>query len=426
MSCRGGLVSEKIRKFKSLLGELFRLDHPDLDFGIYRILGARNEEITKYLDEGLIPEVKNAFEQYQSGDIDALEKEIQIAIKGAKAAGFEPDESPRVIELRQKVSEMSIDLGSIENEVFDHLFNFFRRYFHKGDFLSKRVYKPGVYAIPYEGQEVKLQWANSDQYYVKTSEFLRNYSFNLQPNNSNNPMRVTFELIDADEGEHGNKKEQDEQKRRFQLAPEPFYSRRDNELTIRFVHKTESTKQKKLNDEIEKTIFSLKDKQLQDWIEQLNEHYTRLDRTKSEKTTLRVHLDGYTKRNSSDYFVHKDLKGFLHRELDFFIKNEVMYLDDIENETAPKVEQFLSKIKVIRSIATKVIQFLVQIEDFQKKLWLKKKFVVQTNYCITLDRIPQELYPEIAGNEAQCDEWVKLLNIDRIMPNLFHEGYCDL
>ena len=147
---------------------------------------------------------------------------------------------------------MSIDLGSIENEVFDHLFNFFRRYFHKGDFLSKRVYKPGVYAIPYEGQEVKLQWANSDQYYVKTSEFLRNYSFNLQPNNSNNPMRVTFELIDADEGEHGNKKEQDEQKRRFQLAPEPFYSRRDNELTIRFVHKTESTKQKKLNDEIEK------------------------------------------------------------------------------------------------------------------------------------------------------------------------------
>ena len=96
-------MSEKIRKFKSLLGELFRLDHPDLDFGIYRILGARNEEITKYLDEGLIPEVKNAFEQYQSGDIDALEKEIQIAIKGAKAAGFEPDESPRVIELGKSI-----------------------------------------------------------------------------------------------------------------------------------------------------------------------------------------------------------------------------------------------------------------------------------------------------------------------------------
>lgn len=416
-------MSQKIEKFKLLLDELFRLDQPDLDFGIYRIMGARNEEITKYLDEGLLPEVKNAFEQYQSGDIEVLEKEIEVAIKGAKAAGFEPDESPRVIELKEKVTEMSIDLGSIENEVFDHLYNFFRRYFDKGDFLSKRVYKPGVYAIPYEGQEVKLQWSNSDQYYVKTSEYLRNYSFYLQPDNEQNPMRVTFELNDVDEGEHGNKKEQDDKKRRFQLAPEPFHSLGDNELTIRFTQKTESTKQKKINDGIEKSILDLKDKKLIEWIEQLKEHHTRSDKTESDKTRLRIHIDGYTKRNNSDYFIHKDLGGFLHRELDFFIKNEVMYLDDIENETAPKVEQFLSKIKVIRSIATKVIQFLAQIEDFQKKLWLKRKFVVETNYCITLDRIPIELYPEIAVNEAQCDEWVKLFEIDMMEPNLFHEGY---
>jgi adenine-specific DNA-methyltransferase len=46
----------------------------------------------------------------------------------------------------------------------------------------------------------------------------------------------------------------------------------------------------------------------------------------------------------------------------------------------------------------KLIDFLAQLEDFQKKLWLKKKFVVETNYCITLDRVPEELYPEIAAN----------------------------
>ena len=55
-----------------------------------------------------------------------------------------------------------------------------------------------------------------------------------------------------------------------------------------------------------------------------------------------------------------------------------MHLDDVENETAPRVEQYLSKIKVIRSIAGKIIDFLAQLEDFQKKLWLKKKFVVET------------------------------------------------
>ena len=55
-----------------------------------------------------------------------------------------------------------------------------------------------------------------------------------------------------------------------------------------------------------------------------------------------------------------------------------MHLDDVENETAAQVEQYLSKIKVIRRIAGKIIDFLAQLEDFQKKLWLKKKFVVET------------------------------------------------
>ena len=40
-------------------------------------------------------------------------------------------------------------------------------------------------------------------------------------------------------------------------------------------------------------------------------------------------------------------------------------------------------------------------------LWLKKKFVVETNYCVTLDRVPEELYPQIIENKAQLDEWKK-------------------
>src|SRR5690606_40486846 len=114
---------------------------------------------------------------------------------------------------------------------------------------------------------------------------------------------------------------------------------------------------------------------------------------------------------------------FLRRELDLYIKNEVMHLDDIEHDTVPRVEQYLSKIKVIRKIAHKVIQFLEQLENFQKKLWLKKKFVVETNYCITLDRVPEELYPEIAANDAQREEWVRLFAIDEIKKNLSQAGY---
>jgi adenine-specific DNA-methyltransferase len=117
------------------------------------------------------------------------------------------------------------------------------------------------------------------------------------------------------------------------------------------------------------------------------------------------------------------LGGFLRRELDFYIKNEVMHLDDIENETAPRVEQYLSKIKAIRRIAHKIIDFLAQIENFQKKLWLKKKFVVETQYCVTLDRVPEELYPEIAANDTQREEWVRLFAIDQIEGDLTTPGY---
>ena len=95
-----------------------------------------------------------------------------------------------------------------------------------------------------------------------------------------------------------------------------------------------------------------------------------------------------------------------------------MHLDDVENESAPRVEQYLSKIKVIRKIAGKIIDFLAQIEDFQKNLWLKRKFVVATHYCISLDRIPEEFYPEIAANEKQCEEWEKLFSINEIRGDL--------
>src|SRR5690606_10185386 len=155
----------------------------------------------------------------------------------------------------------------------------------------------------------------------------------------------------------------------------------------------------------------------------LGGRHVRADGTASENTRLRVHLDRYTARNTFDYFIHKDLGGFLRRELDFYIKNEVMHLDDVESETAPRVEQYLSKIKVIRRIAHKIIDFLAQLEDFQKKLWLKKKFVVETSYCIRLGVIPGEVYPEIAANDAQREEWVRLCAIDEIKGDLTKPGY---
>ena len=144
---------------------------------------------------------------------------------------------------------------------------------------------------------------------------------------------------------------------------------------------------------------------------------------KGGRSILAKHLGEYTGKNSFDYFIHKDLGGFLRRELDFFIKNEVVHLDDLDDAPESNWKETRAKIKALRTISAKVIRFLAQIENFQKKLWLKKKFVTACDYVVTLDRIPEELYPEIAACDAQREEWVRLFAIDEIKGDLGRAGY---
>jgi adenine-specific DNA-methyltransferase len=406
-------MSQKFEKLKTLLKELFQLDKPDLDFGIYRVLHARAAEVSQFLDRDLLPQVQAAFAGYRSADKVALEKELAEAELQARNLGADPDQLPKVQQLRQRLKSDAVDVGALESEVYDHLYSFFRRYYSEGDFLSKRVYKPGVYAIPYEGEEVKLHWANADQYYIKTSEYLRDYAFRLRPEDDARPMRVHLRLQDAAEGEPGNVKEAEGKERRFALADTPP-SVEGGELVIRFTYRPdpEGRKQKDLNEQAEARLLALDEASFAEWLAELRKPHLRSDGTTSESTRLRVHLDRYTARNTFDYFIHKDLGGFLRRELDFYIKNEVMHLDDIESETAPRVEQYLSKVKVIRRIADKIIKFLAQLEDFQKKLWLKKKFIYEVFYLISLDRIDESFYPSLAKSDRQIDAWGALFSID--------------
>jgi adenine-specific DNA-methyltransferase len=410
-------VATNFEKFQRLLEELFQLDQADLDFGIYRIMNQKRDEVVRFLEKDLLPQVKEAFSHYKSADKAQLQTELDKLTQQIESAGMNPDDSPKVKELKAQMADSSVDATALENEVFSHLFNFFRRYYHEGDFISLRRYKEGVYAIPYEGEEVKLHWANHDQYYVKSSEYFRDYIFTMPSG-----KRVRVHLVAAS-SEQDNKKEAPGKERRFIIcAEDPIYEE-NGELYIRFEYKPDDGKKKQdaLNQEAIERVLNAKG--FDEWTRELSKPAP--TKSNPKRTVLEKHLTQYTARNTFDYFIHKDLGGFLRRELDFYIKNEVMHLDDIEHDTVPRVEQYLSKIKVIRKIAHKVIQFLEQLENFQKKLWLKKKFVVETNYCITLDRVPEELYPEIAANDAQREEWVRLFAIDKIEKDSNGPGYSE-
>lgn len=401
-------MKTKYEQLVGLLEEMFQFDNEDLDFGIYRIMNQKREEIRKFLHQDLLPQVKQAFEKYQSVDQVNIRKELEQLKKNLQDAGVEPETSPKYKALQEQLTQ-SVDLNALENEVYSHLVTFFSRYYDNGDFISKRKYKKDVYAIPYEGEEVKLYWVNADQYYVKTSEYFRDYSFKLPSG-----RKVHFVLTEAST-EQNNNKEQEGKERRFILCEEAPVCEEQGELYIRFIYREDKEKQSVLNQQAVEKVFQSEG--CSDWLLELR---TPAPTEKNRnRTLLEKHLNDYTSRNTFDYFIHKDLGGFLRRELDFYIKNEIMHLDDLDTENEARIEQYLSKIKVVKSIGHKIIKFLEQIENFQKKLWLKKKFIIETNYCVTIDRIPEELYPEILKNQEQIDEWKRLFNINEI------EGYSE-
>src|ERR1700722_1478530 len=107
------MITQVYEKFKNLLAELFMFDQADLDFGIYRIMNAKRDEITKFLDRDLLPQVREALGEMEQADRAAVEAELAKAIEQAKALGADPESLPKVKELRQLLAQMT-DIEELE------------------------------------------------------------------------------------------------------------------------------------------------------------------------------------------------------------------------------------------------------------------------------------------------------------------------
>ncbi|WP_298079526.1 site-specific DNA-methyltransferase [uncultured Cardiobacterium sp.] len=370
-------LDELVAKLK----EIFQTDRADLDFGIYRILNSRSTEINEYLGRTLPAQVK--------------------------AALTDPAQ---------------------EAAVYNHLLTFFTRYYDEGDFISQRRYKGNTYAIPYNGEEVMLHWANKDQYYTKSGENFSDYRFTLSDG-----RRVHFKLVAADTAKDNQKDlnhtrlfvlaekqeaQYDDEGEEIRPALAPVETAADGQtLTIHFSYqpRPKGEKQDAYLSAAKKAIAEASGVQ-QDWAELFSRAPTE---KQPDRTLLEKHLAAYTTKNSADYFIHKDLGGFLRRELDFYIKNEVMNLDNVQSaaDFAP-LERDLRLIQTLRQIAHKIIDFLAQLENFQKKLWLKKKFVAASHWLITLNHIPAELLEQVAANEKQLAAWKNLFAFKQLPPPL--------
>ena len=418
-----------LQRFQNLLRVLFQFDASDLDFGIYMILNYKREQIDKFITTDLVNRVEEAFAKHKSEKREDIEKELEKARDSIQktlndnviTSDGELDPQYKNTNLGknyQKILDRKKEIENIDeikNQVYNDLNNFFSRYYEEGDFIPQYRYsiKGHKYAIPYNGEEVKLYWANYDQYYIKTGMLFRDYTFKC------NNHKVIFRIVAAKE-ELGSKKATKE--RFFVLDDEIPLEFVDKEnLMIRFQYRelsesevkkydvaggSNSSKQEKINE----NIFNEVIKQIDDifWKEPLSQKY------KSDLALLQYQLNRFAAKNTKDYFIHKNLKKFLSEQLDYYIKNEVLDIDTLEKESF--LDKHITRAKMVREIGEDIIEFLTQIEDFQKRLWEKKRFVLSTDYVITLDKIKEyageeflsNLIDTILKNEKQLKEWEEL------------------
>lgn len=420
---------DSVQKFQNLLKGLFQFDTSDLDFGIYRILNYKRDQIEKFIEEDLVNKVEFAFAHHK----DERLEEIGQRFEGAKEKvieGLGKDAFTPAGEIREEFKntplgrdylsikaqkEEAETIDEIKLQVFNDLYSFFSRFYEEGDFVPQYRYsiKGHKYAIPYNGEEVKLYWANQDQYYTKTGLLFRDYAFKADG------YKIVFRTVKAAEELGSNKATKE---RFFILDGEMPVEKADGKtLVIRFQYRelsveevkdyhveggSNTSKQEKINQKSYEDILkkvgdiNIKASLSKDYKPVLSESEG------NEKPLLIHQISRFAAKNTKDYFIHKNLKKFLSEQLDYFIKAEVLSIETLEKERF--LDKHITRAKVVRGIGEDIIDFLAQIEDFQKRLWEKKKFVLKTEYVITIDRIPEEFHEEILKNDAQLKEWEEL------------------
>ena len=239
--------------------------------------------------------------------------------------------------------------------------------------------------------------------------------------------KINFEIHENEvEIEKSNNKIMEKKYFLFKNIEQP----NNKEITIKFGFrglKEEEEKELKTQDNAktitDKAIFAynfakIKESKFFDAIHSIY-NTTQQDNLRNDSQSISVlewHLRKFITKNLSDYFIHKDLTCFLTQVLDNYVKSEMLDINSLDQKglnNSNGVEINLSqgliisleKIRHFRDISGQIIKYLGQIEDFQRSLWEKTKFIISTNYCICLDLVPETYFNEIFSNELQLKEW---------------------
>ncbi|MEM5777612.1 MAG: site-specific DNA-methyltransferase [Candidatus Aenigmatarchaeota archaeon] len=266
---------------------------------------------------------------------------------------------------------------NFRDELFDKLYTFFNRYFSENGsiYFNSTPFHNNIYEKVYtDNRDVILFWKTRMLYYVKTDRIFRSMPVELDG------KKFYFDALTVE-----NKKANEKRELIYELKE----VREDKTVVFNVIYseRGRTTKTEDILRELRKKgITDIKEEDLE--------------------RAFRV----FEKQSEVDYFINKNAKQFLKEQFDLWL---YQYLTDINTEwTHERIEQ----IQILKKIAYKLIDFVSQFEDELVKIWNKPKFVRNSNYVITLDRIANkedglsiiEKLKTHKGWNEQVKEWIEL------------------
>lgn len=301
-----------------------------------------------------------------------------INLMKIKAGYFENGVSGKLL---GRINEVLRPFPDFREELFDKLYTFFQRYFSESGSIYFRhtAVHQNVYEKVYtDDRDVVLFWKTHMLYYVKTDRIFNSMGvevdgfkfyfdagkMTLKKSNEKRETIYTFRKVDG----------------QGQLVFEVTCSEKGRKTKIDDILKDLKKADIKINDETLARAFRV-----------------------------------FEKQSEVDYFINKDARSFLREQFDIWLYQYLFAGQNIWTQ------ERLAQLQALKEIAFNIIDFISQFEDELVKVWNKPKFVRNSHYVITLDKLMDSAVIARRAAAKQTEETGKIAapGIERPARNIF-------
>ncbi|RAZ54896.1 site-specific DNA-methyltransferase [Campylobacter hyointestinalis] len=295
------------------------------------------------------------------------------------------------------INEKTKNNSEFKEEIYDKLYDFFHRYFNEsGALLYERT--PAFYNLftdaytakmPYEQvkstkNDTELFYKTKDLYYVKSEKIYNDLAILLDG--------IKYEF---DASNLKMKKSNEKQKELDFLLTEC-------ENLFGEIQDENALKNGVIKFSVSNASSKMSDTKITDILKELKKANLNVSENELKKA-----FKIYEKQSNIDFFINKNAKEFLSRQLDLWIYQYLF------TQTADFKEQRIKQISDFKEIALNLINFISAFENELCKIWLKPRFVINSNFVVSLSTLKKRGFDmsklkTAKGYESQEDEWREL------------------